>query len=339
MKELVSVIIPAYQEEKRIRRCLRSILNSTYRNLELIVVNDGSTDNTERIVRDFKRKNESCTVSIKLVTISKGGSARARNYGLCLATGDYIGFVDADDMIHPQMIERLVNSLRQGNDLSVCGMMFCNESGRPGFYQYRMRRQKRQCPYQALTMIMWEQIQMSICPVLFRREKIVDMEGRPKFFCPEDVVEFEDFAFICEYVSRCQGFIEVLPFRGYFYCKRKGSLTAKKYTVEEICHALEPILSVGERMNQVNFNAHKLQYAFRLMAFWYEEAFQSSRQDFVSDSENWIRCRREIERYADIYMKASNVALYRKGAMWIARKCPDIGWLLAKTAGRVIFRS
>ena len=154
MKELVSIIIPAYQEEKRIGRCLQSIAASTYRNLEVIVVNDGSTDGTEKVVRDFKKKNGSKILSIHVITISNGGAARARNHGLRLAKGEYIGFIDADDMIHPQMIEKLVGSLKRGNDLSICGRWICNESGKPNFYQHRLRKQRRRCPYEALEMIM-----------------------------------------------------------------------------------------------------------------------------------------------------------------------------------------
>ena len=82
MNELVSIIVPAYQEESRIERCLQSILASTYTNLELIIVNDGSTDNTEKVIQDFKRKNEPQTALFKLVTVPRGGAARARNYGL-----------------------------------------------------------------------------------------------------------------------------------------------------------------------------------------------------------------------------------------------------------------
>ena len=337
MKELVSIIIPAYQEEKRISRCLQSIVASTYRNLEVIVVNDGSTDGTEKVARDFKKKNGSKIPSIHVITISNGGAARARNHGLRLAKGEYIGFIDADDMIHHQMIEKLVGGLKRGNDLSICGRWICNESGKPNFHQRRLRKQRRQCPYEALEMIMWDQIQMSMYAALFRRKIVMGAEAGEALFCPEDVVAFEDFAFVCKYVSRCRGFGEVLPFQGYFYCKHKKSLTARRYTAKEIRYALQPILAVGEGMKTPQFIAHKLQYAFKLMEFWYREASRSNRFDFSPDCENWTICMQELERYADIYMSAPNVALYKKAAMWVARKHQGIGWLLAKTVGRLVF--
>lgn len=338
MKALISIIIPAYQEELKIERCLQSILASTYRNLELIVVNDGSTDNTEKVVKDFKKKNKSQTATLRLVTIPRGGAARARNFGLGLARGEYIGFVDADDMIHPEMIEKLADSLERGNDLSMCRLVLCDETGKQKSRQHGGIGERRKCPRQALEMIMWEQTQMSLCSALFRREVIIGESGKTMVFCPEDVVAFEDFAFVCEYASRCNGWIEKLPFDGYFYCKHEGSSSTGIYTAEEIRHALEPILAAGEEIHAPAFTSHKLIYAFLHMEFWYKEAFRSSRRDFSPDSENWRIYMREMERYADIFMDAPNVPLYKKSAMWMARKHPGMGWILAKTLGRLVFR-
>lgn len=337
MRKLVSIIIPAYQEEKRIVRCLQSILASTYKNLELIIVNDGSTDNTAKVVRNFKKKNESCGASIELITIPNGGAARARNCGLQIVKGDYIGFADADDMIHPQMIERLVDSLQKGNDLAMCECLHCNEKGKPNSHQCRLHRQSVQCPHQALAMIMWEQVQMSACSVLFRRKLLLNEKNELNLFFPEDVVVFEDFVFVCEYISRCHGFMERLPFYGEFYCKHEGSLTTKRYTAKEFCHALQPILDIGEGLRDTSFIAHKLLYTFLVMEFWYKEACRSRIGEFTPNSENWKFCIQEMERYIDIYMRASNVALLKKMAILIARKYPSMGWLLAKTIGKVIF--
>ncbi len=336
MKELVSIIVPAYQEELRIERCLQSIIDSTYHNLELIVVNDGSTDNTEKVLKEFLKKNGSQTAVMKFVTIPNGGVARARNYGLTLAKGEYIGFVDADDMIHPEMIERLVESLREGNDLSICRHLRCNENGKIKYDSKFSGGEKWKCPRQALEMVMWEKIQMSMCAALFRRERIMGMGTDTPLICPESVVAFEDFAFICQYVSRCNSFVERLDFDGYFYCKHKESLSNRIYTAREFCHSLEPIMTVGEQIQNPKFVSHKLIYAFLVMEFWYKEALRSKKYDFSPDSENWKICMKELERYADIFMKASNVSSYKKAAMWIARKHPVIGRILAKSLGKLI---
>lgn len=339
MKELVSIIIPAYQEEKRIGRCLESVLRSSYQNLEIVVVNDGSTDKTEEIVRSFMEKLEAGGPVIELICIPNHGPAHARNVGLRRAKGKFIGFVDADDTIAPYMIERLAASLRRGNELAVCGMLICTKNGRTALRrQYHLKEQRHRCPVAALEMAMWGQILMSSGPALFLREKILDKEGKLLIFFPENVFNFEDFIFICNYLHCCEGFLEVLPFYGYFYCKRKGSFSTKVYPVEELYQDLQPILRVGEQIDDGHFEAHKLQYAFRFMAFWYEETYRCSRKEFSKGCESWKMCMRELERYAEIYMKAPNVMPHRKLAMWIVRNHPNLGWFLAKTIGSVILR-
>lgn len=335
-ENLVSVIIPAYQEEKRIGRCLHSILASTYQNLQVIVVNDGSTDNTESVVRNFKRKRESETVSIELFNISNGGSGHARNFGLRRAKGKYISFIDADDMIHPQMIERLVQSIENGNDMVSCGLVFCNGMGGGRTYRYRLGR-KVHCPTQALQMAMWNQIQMSLGPVLFRKEKIVTIEGELLVKCPEDAVGFEDFSFICEYLSKCNGSWETLSFQGYFYCRHGGSQSHRDRSAEELFHALQPMMAVGRRMNDENFISHQLQYTFRFMALWYERAFRYNRRVFTPECADWKICMREMERFADVYMKSSDVIWYRKLAVWIVRRHSSMGRIIAKTIGQIVF--
>lgn len=338
MDETVSIIVPAHQEEKRIERCLQSILRSSYSKLEVIVVNDGSTDNTGEIVEALKKRNKKENVSIKLFTIPKSGVAYARNYGLAQAKGQFIGFADADDMIHPQIIEKLVNSLQRGNDLAVCGFLRCDKDGKPKWLQYPLRGRKKSCPSQALKTAMWDQIIMNICITLFRRERIIDGNGKLLVSCPEDVSIYEDFAFICEYISRCSGQMEVIPFRGYLHCKHRGSLTDRAYAVQEIQYALKPILAIGEKLNDSTFIAHKLQYAFRFMAFWYEQAYRYSKEQFSPGVESWEICMQELEKYADVFLLAPNVAFHRKVAMWVIRKHPNAGRWLARIAGGIFWR-
>lgn len=91
----VSVIIPVYNAEKFLDRCLLSVVNQTYKNLEIIVINDGSTDKSEEICLKFLSKDN----RIKYYKIDNGGVSNARNYGLDVATGEYITFLDADDYI------------------------------------------------------------------------------------------------------------------------------------------------------------------------------------------------------------------------------------------------
>jgi glycosyltransferase involved in cell wall biosynthesis len=111
MNNLISVIVPFYNVEKYFERCINSIVNQTYTNLEIILVNDGSSDNSKSICESFLKKDS----RIILINQKNGGSSIARNTGLDNATGDIISFVDSDDYIEDTMLERMLNLMTEHN--------------------------------------------------------------------------------------------------------------------------------------------------------------------------------------------------------------------------------
>jgi len=115
--ELISVIIAAYNIEAYIERGIRSVCDQTYRNLEIIVVDDGSTDATGKILDELAEKD----ARIQVIHEENGGLAHARNMGIARAGGNYIGFVDGDDWIDPDMYEKMLSALRDKQaDIAVC---------------------------------------------------------------------------------------------------------------------------------------------------------------------------------------------------------------------------
>lgn len=118
-KVKVSIIVPAYNAEKTIYQCVESISSQTYDNLEIIIVNDGSTDNTIGILRKIEEKDK----RIKVIDTLNGGSSNARNKGLSISTGEYIFFVDADDTIEKNMIKDMIEiAIDNDLDVVVCGI-------------------------------------------------------------------------------------------------------------------------------------------------------------------------------------------------------------------------
>lgn len=113
----VSVIVPIYNSEKRINKCIDSIINQTYRNLEIILVNDGSIDKSEAICKEYANNDK----RIKYIFQSNKGVSSARNNGVTNATGDYLLFVDSDDYIDLDMIEILINNASEECDLIIFG--------------------------------------------------------------------------------------------------------------------------------------------------------------------------------------------------------------------------
>lgn len=120
MQELISVIVPIYKVEKYLEFCIDSILKQTYKNLEIILVDDGSPDNCPEICDLYAKKDS----RIKVIHRKNGGLSAARNSGIDIATGQYIGFVDSDDYIHPQMYEILMKHIKEKSaKLAVCGVL------------------------------------------------------------------------------------------------------------------------------------------------------------------------------------------------------------------------
>lgn len=121
---MISVIVPIYKVEKYLRRCVDSILAQTYGDLEVILVDDGSPDGSGMICDEYAQKDS----RVRVVHKKNGGLSDARNAGLEVATGEYIGFIDSDDYIHPQMYEKLLTALEQtGSQISLCGYAYVDE--------------------------------------------------------------------------------------------------------------------------------------------------------------------------------------------------------------------
>ena len=115
--ELISVIVPVYNVEKYIRECLDSIVNQTYKNLQIILVDDGSTDNSGKICDEFAKKDSRITV----VHQENQGAGAAKNTGLELIEGEYFSIIDSDDYIDLSMYEKMVSLMKQyDSDIVQC---------------------------------------------------------------------------------------------------------------------------------------------------------------------------------------------------------------------------
>ena len=130
--KLISIIVPVYNVEKYLKKCVYSILNQSYKNLEVILVNDGSTDNSGKICDELSREDSRINVYHK----DNGGLSDARNYGVAKANGEYVGFVDSDDYIDQYMYENLYKAIRKYNtQIAECGItrVYKNNKLRPHY--------------------------------------------------------------------------------------------------------------------------------------------------------------------------------------------------------------
>lgn len=120
---LISVIVPVYNVEKYLDRCIESIVNQTYKNLEIILIDDGSPDNCPQMCDDWEKKDS----RIIVIHLENGGAGKARNAGLKICTGDYISFVDSDDCIHERFHETLLSYFDDDTDIVECDYLSFGE--------------------------------------------------------------------------------------------------------------------------------------------------------------------------------------------------------------------
>ena len=193
----LSVIVPVYKAEKTLRQCVDSLLAQTLGDLEIILINDGSPDGCEAILDDYAKRYPAI---VRTRTVSNGGQGRARNFGLEIARGDWIGFVDSDDWVQPEMYETLITAAeREGAAIAVCDILRCFEDGsRDTLRAWREGS--------ALTAA------GSCCDKVFRRSLVSDLRF------PEGLW-YEDFAFSALALSRA-GKLSRVP--EPLYCYRIG---------------------------------------------------------------------------------------------------------------------
>ena len=216
MEYMISIIVPAYNIAPYIERCLDSIIAQTYKNIEIIVVNDGSTDGTADIINKYATFNK----RIIPVHKSNGGVSSARFAGIEVANGDYIGFVDGDDYIEPDMYERLINNAINHNaDISHCGykMVFPDRIN----YFYNTNKFVLQDKIKGLNdLISGEYIEPGLCNKLYKKELFADLLNNK--LVPEDIKINEDL--LMNYWLFKTADISVYEdFCPYHYIARKGS--------------------------------------------------------------------------------------------------------------------
>jgi len=130
----ISVIIPIYNVENYLIKCIDSIINQTYRNLEIILVDDGSTDGCPEICDEYAKKDK----RIRVIHKKNGGVSSARNSGISLASGEYITFVDADDSIEQNMVVLLHETIvSKKSDISICNILNIEEGQQPVDIDYQ----------------------------------------------------------------------------------------------------------------------------------------------------------------------------------------------------------
>ena len=213
MNKLITIIIPVYNVEPYLRRCLNSVINQTYNNLEIILIDDGSTDSSGKICDEYALKDN----RIKVIHKQNGGLSSARNAGLDIATGDYIGFVDGDDWIEVDMFEHLKHLISINETLmSECNVVTVKNTNKKINNDIKVKYVKYNSEEALIKCFTDSKISNFMCNKLFHKSIFYNIR-HPK-------VPFEDMAIMYKLIDKAK-FISRSFESKYYYYIRPNSLT------------------------------------------------------------------------------------------------------------------
>lgn len=252
MDKLLSIIVPAYNVEKYLPRCLDSILAQTYKNIEVILIDDGSPDNSGAICDEYASGDN----RIRVFHIENNGVSSARNLGLKEARGDYIGFVDSDDYIAPEMYEVLVKNLEEYNaDISICG--FSQEDINGQFHRYFKKDVtiNLSTDEQIECLLENRYYRCSIWDRIFKKEVLNNVSFH------KDIKIYEDMLFDYEAIKNSKKAVYTsTPY--YYYCENDSNSAARspfsdtKMDIIKVCYTIfEDIMINYPELNNTAKNA------------------------------------------------------------------------------------
>lgn len=166
-ESLISIVVPVYNIEGYVYRCVDSMINQTYRNIEIILVDDGSIDKSGIICDEFANRDK----RIKVIHKKNGGLSDARNAGIAAANGEYIGFVDGDDYIHQKMYEILLDAcIRNNAQMAMCGRKTVDENGNLIKEMFTLGGETLYTGKEAVEhLLRWDSCDSSACDKLYSR--------------------------------------------------------------------------------------------------------------------------------------------------------------------------
>ncbi len=219
---IISIIVPVYNVEKHLKKCIDSILNQTFQDFELILVDDGSNDNSLAICEENALKDN----RIKIIHKENGGLSSARNCGIEASSGEYLGFVDADDYISYNMYEFLYRNLTENNaDIAVCGLYNCYKNKK--IPQYNKEEFYLMNNVEALkTALEGVKFSMHACNKLYKR-CLFEKNIFPVNKLSEDAFVIPKILFESKRVV-----VNTVPM--YYYIHRQNSITTSEYKKQDL---------------------------------------------------------------------------------------------------------
>ena len=294
----VSIIVPVYNVERYLHNCIESILNQTYKDFKLFLINDGSKDNSGQICDEYKEKDSRITV----IHQSNQGQSAARNAGINQAETEWVLFVDSDDLIHPQMLEYLVRAVDETKvNMSVCGRL--QEPSVPdNFYREReFKYNVLDINEETLINLYKSKDVYSECAYWLVYPKLIKTSIAKKLPLYEGKI-FEDNEISCKWLVE-SGKLAVIPECMYFYTTNPTGTMQSKFNVKKLDYfwALESNISFYQTLGYERL-AKEVANELLVTAFYYHNM---SVEEKNKEAENIIH--KKIKCFLKKYKQYLNI--------------------------------
>ncbi|MPS74231.1 MAG: glycosyltransferase [Chryseobacterium sp.] len=294
----VSIIVPVYNVELYLEKCLLSLVNQTLQDIEILVVNDGSKDNSQQIIEKFQKDHPN-----KIFGFIKenGGLSDARNFGIDRAKGQYLGFVDSDDYVSETMFEEMYDLAEKHQaEMTICNLQKVDENGNitqkltqlPGFPEKIVLEEN---------LSVFSDISYFACNKLFKKELFQNIRFKRG-------IHFEDIELIPQLLLDCN-ILAFTPNYHYQYLERQDSIS-KSHTTKGL-DILRAVETVGEKFDQSRFSDQKndlkgfqiLEGVYTFLAY----------QAFVKDEGDFYKMSKELDRFIALNdLKIKDILEYKR---------------------------
>lgn len=333
---LISIIVPVYNVEKYLRECLDSLINQTYKNIEIIIVDDGSTDNSGKICDEYEKKNK----NIKVIHKENEGLGFARNTGLENIHGEYVTFVDSDDYVDNNFIEELYKNITIKN-ADVCKSGFKRIDDNHNTLSIRKyddyTYNEKETKYTFLPRMIGslpdkkDSIEMCVCGALYKTSYILDYKIK---FPSERVLISEDLFFNIDYTQNINKACTI-DYVGYNYRYNPSSLT-KKYRKDRFEASKYFYLELKKKLEFLGYDDVTLLRLSRIFFIYIEicisqEKFQVSNRKY-KDSLRTIYniCNDPLIQDVINYYPINRLGIKQKIFIYLIKyKCANILYILS----------
>ena len=286
MEKLVSIIVPVYNMRQYLQKCVDSLTKQSYKNIEIILVNDGSTDDSGALCDECAKKD----ARIRVIHKSNGGLSSARNAGLDIARGDYISFVDSDDFLNTATIQKMARCMQTNDCDVVCVKSNIIDSKGNVTHSFSNNTNGVEIlkSEQYIKGICEKRLSESVCDKLFTREILENRrfeEGRLN----------EDFFFLSKLLLGGKS-IALIDFAGYNYFKHEGTITSDKKNFTSLKDAIQnscELIKISKELGKEAeaFFAYSALFQIRvLLIVLPSDKINRNSKDFLFAKEKYYLC-------------------------------------------------